>query len=391
MASVQLRKKIFLGEWTSDFLMQLLVGFNIQIKDLKTIEYSSDEEKRIYENSNGTYQDIYFLYFVDYISDILSASKNNMMPNAISRYPLYIDYAFQDSLKRLESKYPSLDSFARWLNKIFEANEKYIGRSKSANLLIQKYSLELLEVIKDNDKEICAFLENFSTSGQISEKSLLSINGFDAPLSEMRNNNLIIEFQLEKNILIDKKTRMMIPLAMEYGGKIKNITPAKIGAVIFYAKTMTSSNKEKSIRLNQAQVVASYFIDYPLSSKKNAISNLFFKELSIFSNDEIEKIRESPEIEEKAKILSVAILFSEYKKHFIEIKPLIDKAVKEHLRKRKNTPVDAVFLYDISRIIKNHIGEITLYKELPGFKKDIKEYLNKEIKQIIQSNIKETI
>ena len=274
--TVELRKKNFLGDWTSDFMVQLLVSFNIQIKDLKTMESASDEERTLYRESNGTYQDIYFLYFVDYISIIVSALKSNVMPNKISRYPIYIDYAFEDSLNRLKCNYPSIDSIARWLKKIFEANEKYIGQSTSANMLVSKYSSELSETIRNNNEEINAFLKTFSTSGFIAEKGLLSIKGFDAPLSEMKNNNLIIEFLLENNILIDKTTRMMIPLAMEQAGKINNITPAKLGAVISFAKTMTAASRAKSVRLNQAQVVASHFSDYPLSSKKNAINNLFF-------------------------------------------------------------------------------------------------------------------
>ena len=84
MAKVKVGKKLFLPEWTGDFMVQLLVGFNLQIKDLKSIEYKTGQERELYIGSNGTYQDIYFLYFIDYLKDIVKGKKSNDMPQTLS-------------------------------------------------------------------------------------------------------------------------------------------------------------------------------------------------------------------------------------------------------------------------------------------------------------------
>lgn len=385
----RITKNIFLQQWSSEFLTQVLVTFDLLIKNLKTIEYKSEKEKRLYLESNSTYEDIFFLYFIDYIDKIVSSHGTKNEVSRISHFPIYIDYAFERSLSRINNE--KIKELSIWLKKIMEVNKKYVYNSQTADYLIAKYIKSLNTHINDNKKSIHDFFSSYSTSNEIALMALSGIRGLDSSITEKKAANSFIGLEYEKNFLLDNKSRMLIPLMLGMSGTISSITPSRLGSVIFYCETMQTSEKEESIRLNHAQVVSSLFQIYPGTVKNNTAKNLFFDKMNLFKEKEIIEIQSSKDLEEKVAILTNAIYIDKYKKHFNEIRPIVLKSIRECISeyKEKGDYIKAEMLYDISEIIKKEIGKIELYIGVRGNKDRMREFLNEEISNLIELSIKE--
>jgi len=385
-------KKYFIKDWASDFITQTIMNFDLKIKDFKNIDFKSDNEKKFYFSSSGTYQDIYFLYFIDYIEQIITAHEYNSMPRKISDYPIYIEFAFAFSLEKIEyfEEYNSILEISKWIHRIMYSNHKYLESTKSSEMLVSKYSISLSNYISENMGKIKKFFNDFNTVGEISVQALNGINGISNLLLQMKNDDVCIQLRDEKNILIDVHSRMMIPLMNGNVKKINNLTPTRIGSVINYTRTSTRAQTEASVSINQSQVIASIFQKYPTRVQKDAISSLFFKEIAIFTNSEIATMREKTAIEEKANILSTAILLNDYKKHFNEIKPTIEEAIDIYiLNNKKGNILEAELLYDISQIIKKELGAIVTYKDLINYDESISNFLKQEIFNLIKKTIQQ--
>jgi len=395
MVELHIPKKKFLSDWAAEFIIQILISFDLKIKNLKNIEFKSSNERKLYFNTTSTYQDIYFLYFMDFIKQIVDAQQGGRMPTMISEYPLYIDYAIQNSLTRI-SNHPSFENVEKmcyWVKKIMIVNEKFLHSAKSSEIQILKYS-EILEHYLNKEavkKKIDLFFLDYSNSNELLLQALHGIGGIDGAIAMANSSDIQLKFKTEKNIFIDINSRIMFPLMVSNSKKLNNVTPSRIGAVVSYAKSMVSSAKLETVKLNNAQVIASVYQESPRTSKKNALKEIFFKEMNMLSSHDIATLHETKDIDAKANKLAVALLLSDYKRHFEEIKNSIEEALALYLDTVTNEDgfsIEPEFLYDISKIIKEEFGDILLYSDIKEYEEEIKKYLEIEISKIINNTLR---
>jgi len=389
----QFKKKELAAIWITDFMMQLMTSFDLRIKDLKRVEYKSEEEVQFYKGAVGTHHDLYFLYFVDYIQFLVQASGSNGIPTKISQYPLYFGYAFDIGIEYLRSlkAYPNILHVVEWIEKIMEANLKYLESTKTADLLTAKYSRTISKILYEHREEFHNFSNAFNSSKDFAIKAILGVNGSESMVQHIMDDHALISFVPEINILIERNGRFMIPLMMRaQENHIHYITPSLVGAIVSYTKTMQSSQKRHYIDINNAQVVASLFQNYRQSVEKDILNKIIFKKMELLSAESYVKLQEGVDVAQKIHMITAVVMLDEYQKHFAYLAPIITNELRECFTSymQKSASIQAEMLYDFSLIIQKHIGTLTLYKENRTYRNDLKQYLHKEIRALIYNVLK---
>ncbi len=390
MSGYRIGKDKFLGKWASEFFLQLLSSFDIQVKQLKNIKYKSSREREVYTKSNSVYHDICFLYTIDYMKQISNSTHNNSFPNSIHEYPLYVHFAFTTALESIDNE--EIVNICKQLKKIMDANIKYINSSKTAELLISKYSKNMNSYIEKNKDAIEDYLSKYSNSSDFSIQSIENIDGIDLPISLVKADATLVNLRPETNIFFDVNSKVLFPIMSIHCKEINYITPSRIGALIDFTKRVLKTDLHVSISLMNAQVIASVFQTQKSAIARDVSNTMLHTNMSIFSNKELGDAHEDITIQEKTAIYSSAILLHDFKKYFESIKPNIKKEISgivDQFHRKDNHTLSPDMLYEIAITVKKLIGPIKLYAELKDYKKDIDDYLRLEINALISNTLKQ--
>ena len=354
-------------------------SFNISVRDLKGLQYKSENEQLIYARESASRNnniDIIILGVVDTLHDVNQwFIGGGPGPTKLKHLPMVNPVVVEMAIDKFASYYSFMKPVFTQLSKIYALNVAAIQKERFAETEVERYLENFRTVWEMHQQAILEFLSDFHTSYELAELFASNIKGLDTAVVRLRRDQGTIAFREENNLLYCRETGILIPIGRQATKYNLCLSPAKALSYQHSYGTSWVRHLDRYMAENNGHMIAVLYEENEELVREELVHTLYMKKMHLLNRREVERI-ESADSDKKAEAILAGESLAQLNARLEDCKPLMDAHIKEVNRRQKAGELSvAEMAYDLVNGFANIVGEIDLYKEVPAYKKEAKQRL----------------